>query len=154
MRIYTIGFAGKAAKTSFALLQQAGVEKIIDVRRSNNTLYSAFTRSRDLPFLLERLAGIAYVAAPEFAPSKELLRWYQARLKHDKKDAAAWPEYVRRFQDEIAARPIVDLFRKYSADGDNVCFLCTEPTADRCHRRLLAEYIREHATGTIDIHHL
>ena len=154
MRIYTIGFAGKSAQKFFALLQEAGVEKVIDVRRSNNTLYSGFTRARDLPYFLKRLTGIAYVYEPDFAPSKELLREYQGRLKHKKKDAKAWPEYTRAFHAEIKGRPIVDLFRTHAADAGTVCFLCTEVTADCCHRRLLAEYVREHLDRGIEIHHL
>jgi len=52
MRIYTIGFAGKSAEQFFTKLRDAGVEKLIDIRRSNNTLYCGFTRRRDLPFFL------------------------------------------------------------------------------------------------------
>jgi hypothetical protein len=27
---------------------------------------------------------------------------------------------------------------------ERICLLCAEPTADRCHRRLVAEYWHEH----------
>jgi uncharacterized protein (DUF488 family) len=154
VRIYTIGFAGKSAKAFFALLKDAGVEKLIDIRRSNNTLFAGFTRARDLPFLLERLCGIAYVYEPEFAPSTELLRDYQKRLKHSKKDPDAWPEYTRSFHKEITGRPIAELFRRHAAGQDNVCFLCAEAAADHCHRRLLAEYICQQAGGKLEIEHL
>jgi uncharacterized protein (DUF488 family) len=36
---------------------------------------------------------------------------------------------------------------------ENSCFLCSEPTAERCHRRLLAEYF-ERNLGGIQIVHL
>lgn len=29
------------------------------------------------------------------------------------------------------------------ADLSEVCFLCSEPTPEKCHRRLLAEYLKE-----------
>lgn len=154
MRVYTIGFGGKSAQAFFAKLSEAGVEKLIDIRRSNNTLYCGFTRSRDLPFFLERLGRIQYVHEPEFAPSVELLRDYQVRMKKNKKDPDTWPEYVRRFSEEIAGRAVMDLFRKHAEGVRSVCLLCTEPIPDKCHRRLLAEYIQEQAGDAIDIIHL
>lgn len=154
MHLFTIGFSGKSSQRFFTTLQAAGVCKVIDVRRSNNTLYCGFTRARDLPFLLERICDIQYVAEPEFSPSLELLRDYQARLKHDKKNPAAWPEYTTRFLQELSSRPIVDLFERHTADCETPCLLCTEPTPEHCHRRLVAEYIKEHAKKDIRIEHL
>ncbi len=154
MRIYTIGYSGKSAKVFFSRLKEAGVGKVIDIRRSNNTLYAGFTRSRDLPFLLQRICGIDYVHEPEFAPTLELLRGYQARLKQNKKDPEAWPEYVKRFRQEIKSRPILDLFRQHAAGAGDLCLLCMEATAERCHRSLLAEYISAHLKNELEIVHL
>jgi uncharacterized protein YeaO (DUF488 family) len=84
----------------------------------------------------------------------ELLRDYQARIKKNKKDPDAWPEYERRFADEIASRPVVELLRKHTADTGSVCFLCTEPKAEHCHRRLLAEYLQANDGRDIEIIHL
>ncbi len=154
MRIYTIGFAGKSAAAFFAKLKEAGVEKLIDIRRNSNTLYGGFTRARDLPHFLQQLCGIPYVHEPEFAPSAELLREHQARIRKNKKDPDAWPEYVRRFAEELAARPVCDAFARHAAGAGNVCFLCAEPTPDRCHRRLLAEYLRDHTDAGLEIVHL
>jgi uncharacterized protein (DUF488 family) len=154
MRVYTIGYAGKSAKTFFNQLKDAGVARLIDIRRSNNTLYSGFTRSRDLPFFLSRLCDIEYVEEPEFAPSIELLRQYQARMKKNKKDAAAWPEYAQRFSVEIEARPIVELFRKHAAGTANVCLLCAEAKPECCHRSVLAEHLKTKLRGEIEIVHL
>ncbi len=155
MQLYTIGFGGKSTERFFTLLQRADVQRLIDIRRSNNTLYSGFTRARDLPFLLQRIAGIDYVHEPEFAPSLELLRDYQQRLRENKKDPQLWPDYVKRFHAEIAARPILDLFNTHTASLERVCFLCLEPDPEHCHRRLLAEYIKKHSPrGAVDIVHL
>ena len=154
MRVYTIGFAGKSAAAFFAKLQEAGVAKLVDVRRNSNTLYGGFTRARDLPYFLQHLCNVPYAHEPEFAPSAELLREYQGRIRKNKKDPDAWPDYVRRFADELATRPILELFARHAAGVANVCFLCTEPTPEKCHRRLLAEYIRDHADAGLEIVHL
>jgi len=154
MRLHTIGFSGKSAEQFFTLLQSAGVQKVIDIRRSNNTLYAGFTRARDLPYFLERLCGIAYVHEPEFAPSLELLRAYQARVKKSKKDAGAWVEFERDFKAEIQARPVAEVFAQHCEDIENVCFLCSEATAEKCHRRLLAEHLSDQDGQNLQIVHL
>ena len=154
MRICTIGFSGKSAQQFFVCLTNAGVEQLIDVRRSNNTLYSGFTRMRDLPYFLGRLCQITYIHEPDFAPSLELLRDYQSRLKRNKKDPDAWPAFADRFTEEISARPIVDLFRHHVSDVTTVCLLCSEATEHHCHRRLLAEHIRGNLNDEIEIKHL
>ncbi len=155
VQLFTIGFSGKSAPKFFELLQKARIERLVDIRRSNNTLYAGFTRARDLPYLLQQLGGIDYVHEPEFAPSLDLLRWYQKRLKKNKKDAQLWPEYVQRFTAEIAERPVLELFRKHTAGLSRVCFLCMEPTAEHCHRRLLAEHIRDGSPARkVEIVHL
>jgi uncharacterized protein (DUF488 family) len=153
MRIYTVGYSGKSAEKFFRVLRAAGVRKVVDIRRSNNTLYAGFTRSRDLPYFLEHLCGAVYVHEPEFAPSEELLRGYQAQLKAKRKPAELWPDYVKRYTAEIAARPILERFEEHAAGVENVCFLCMEATAEYCHRRLLAEYIAGRRKKT-EIEHL
>ncbi len=155
IRLHTIGFAGKSAEQFFDALRRAGVQKLIDVRRSNNTLYCGFTRARDLPFFLTHLCGIAYVHEPDFAPSLELLKDYQKRIEADRKDPQAWPEYVDRFLAEIAQRPICERFQGHAAGFSAVALLCTESKPDRCHRRLLAEHLKNNCGDcTIEIVHL
>jgi uncharacterized protein (DUF488 family) len=154
MRVCTIGFSGKSAETFFETLRNAGVEKVIDIRRSNNTLYSGFTRSRDLPYFLEHLCGIAYVHEPEFAPSLALLRDYQKQPKNKRANTDAWLDFENRFKDEIAHRPIMPLFQQHTSGTNTVCLLCTESTPDHCHRRLLAEYIEQGNDDAIEILHL
>ena len=155
MRIHTIGFSGKSAEQFFAALSQAGVQKLLDIRRSNNTLYSGFTRHRDLPFFLRQLCRITYVHEPAFAPSTALLRAYQARVKASKKDPDAWPEFATGVLSEIRERPILELFRNHSEGLSAVCFLCSEKTPEHCHRRLLAEYIMDESPGeSIEVVHL
>jgi uncharacterized protein (DUF488 family) len=154
VQLSTIGFSGKSAERFFAILSEAGVQKLIDVRRSNNTLYCGFTRARDLPYLLKSICGVPYVHEPEFAPSLDLLRDYQARLKRDKHDPAIWADYVPRFLAEIAARPVLKRFHAHTRGLERVCFLCTEATPEHCHRRLLAGYIADHARDSIEIVHL
>jgi len=70
--ICTIGFAGKTAEEFFALLTQAGVKKLIDIRENRGGQLSGFAKYPDLAFFLQRIAGIAYTHEPRLAPSPEI----------------------------------------------------------------------------------
>ena len=153
MRLFTIGFKGKTAEEFFSTLERVGVEKLIDVRRSNSSQLAGFTKGRDLAFFLQTCFGIEYEHVVDFAPSQEVLAEYRSKLGHKKKDDAAWETYVRRYAQELAQRPVVKLFRKATHGFSKVCFLCSEQEADRCHRRLLAEHIAQ-ALGDVEIEHL
>lgn len=62
-----------------------------------------------------------------------------------------WSEYERQFRELITKRHIEDSMVPEQIDG--ACFLCSEAKPENCHRKLIAEYLREH-WGNIVIHHL
>ena len=152
MKLLTIGFKGKSAEQFFTALKNAGVQKLIDVRRNNSSQLSGFTKERDLAFFL-RCFQIEYEHIPDLGPSDELLREYRVRLGHKKKDDAAWEMYVERYNNELPARPVADLFTKAAGGFSCVCLLCSEETADRCHRRLLAEHLARLVEG-LEVEHV
>ncbi|MFC1806600.1 DUF488 family protein [Planctomycetota bacterium] len=153
MRICTIGFRGKSAREFFGLLRTAGVEKLLDIRRRNQSQLAGFTKGRDLEYFLKACFAIEYEHVPMFAPSEELLSEYRRRLGRRKKNEAAWAFYVERFSSEVAARPIVERFGQATDRLDTVCLLCSEKAPECCHRRLVAEYVKERIKGVI-IEHL
>jgi uncharacterized protein (DUF488 family) len=71
---------------------------------------------------------------PEIAPTKEILDGY-------KKKQISWDEYVVQYNTLIKKRIIESKLSLSELDGS--CFLCSEPTADMCHRRLAAEYLKK-----------
>jgi len=153
MKIYTMGFKGKSAEFFFTTLKKQGIQKLIDVRRKNISQLAGFTKGPDLKYFLQECFDIAYEHIPEFGPSENLLKEYQTRLGKKKKDNAAWAFYVEHFKDTVLSQPLLNRFRD-AADGyDRVCFLCSEETAERCHRRLLAEYFKEQQPS-IEIYHI
>ena len=70
-----------------------------------------------------------------YAPTKEILDDY-------KKKKIDWEEYVRRFMPLIERRHIEESFEKKYSHYDRVLLLCSEPTPEYCHRRLVAEYLK------------
>jgi uncharacterized protein (DUF488 family) len=144
VRLFTIGFTGKSAEQFFARLQGAGVRLLIDTRLNNVSQLAGFTKRKDLEFFLKAIAGIAYVHDTELAPTGEILDAY-------KKKRMSWDEYEKRFNDLIEGRAIKDHHKP--EDFDRACLLCSEPTPERCHRRLVGEYLKR-AWPQLEIHHL
>lgn len=144
INLYTIGFTKKNAKTFFSKLRNAGITKLIDIRLNNVSQLAGFAKRDDLIFFLQELCDCGYKHMPDFAPSKEILDAY-------KKKQIDWDEYVRRFSKLIKDRKIE---KKISPEElNNACFLCSEPTPEQCHRRLVSEYLQNHFDG-IEIKHL
>jgi uncharacterized protein (DUF488 family) len=130
VRLYTIGFTGKSAERFFGLLQNAGVRVLIDTRLNNVSQLAGFAKRRDLEYFLKTIAGIGYVHDTELAPTADMLNAY-------KKKRIDWDEYERRFNELLAGR--APEARRRPADFDRACLLCSEPTPEHCHRRLVAE---------------
>jgi uncharacterized protein (DUF488 family) len=152
MKLFTIGFKGRSAENFFRTLKNAGAQKLIDVRRKNASQLAGFTKGPDLRYFLQECFGIAYEHIPEFGPSEELLKEYQSRLGKKKKDDAAWAYYVEKFSEEVLSQAIFERFQRATAGFESVCLLCSEESAERCHRRLLAEHLKKHLPN-IEVEH-
>ena len=132
-----------SAERFFETLRAAGVRRVIDVRLHNTSQLSGFTKKDDLAYFLGRF-GIDYVHEPSLAPSPEL-------FDAIKGGRIEWPEYAARFRELVSRRRAVE-----SADRrlfDAGCLLCTEPSPEHCHRRLVAEALAR-AWKDVEIDHL
>jgi len=144
IKLFTIGFTKKNTETFFTKLKNAGIKRIIDIRLNNVSQLAGFAKKNDLGYFLRELCACTYKHAPYLAPTKDILDGY-------KKNEIDWPEYVIRFNKLINDRKIENLVK--NEELDSACLLCSEPTADKCHRRLVAEYLKE-KLGDIEIKHL
>jgi uncharacterized protein (DUF488 family) len=142
--LFTIGFTGKSAEQFFTLLQNAGVRLLIDTRLNNVSQLAGFTKRKDLEYFLRTIAGIGYVHDTELAPTADILDAF-------KKKQMTWADYERRFNALLEERIVVD--HRKPADFDRACLLCSEPTPEHCHRRLVGEYLKR-AWPELDVHHL
>lgn len=142
--VFTIGFTKKSLRDFVETLRGAGVKRVIDVRLRNTSQLAGWSKQPDFAYLLEEGFGIAYEHHPEFAPTSELLDSY--------KEDYNWPRYEERFNQLLAERrpeaEARELLKK-----DSICLLCAEPKADKCHRRMVAEYLQSLAPR-IEVRHL
>jgi uncharacterized protein (DUF488 family) len=133
MEIYTIGFGQKTAEQFFGALSAAGIRRLVDVRLNNVSQLAGFTKKDDLRFFLKRLCHAEYIHERLLAPTQELLDTY-------KKHNGSWDEYERGFLALMAERRVEDVIDR-NLFTDPAVLLCSEPTPENCHRRLVVEYL-------------
>ena len=143
MEIRTIGFTQKSAARFFGLLKGAGIRRLLDIRLSNVSQLAGFTRRDDLQYFLREICGVEYRHEPLLAPTKEIIEAYR-----ETKD---WDIYEREFIALITSRKIEMLFPPDFFTVPTV-LLCSEPTPEHCHRRLVAEYLQRHIPEVTIIH--
>jgi uncharacterized protein (DUF488 family) len=146
MEIYSIGFTKTTAEDFFGRLERNGVRRLLDVRRNPSSQLSGFAKDRDLPYFLGRLIGAEYEHEPLLAPTEEILNAYK------RKGAMPWEDYEARFNALMAEREVERRLAQASFERPTA-LLCSEATAEHCHRRLALEYLAEH-WGGIEIVHL
>lgn len=144
MKIFTIGFTKKSAEQFFTRLKQPGLVRVVDTRLNNVSQLAGFTKKNDLSFFLREICHIDYVHLPELAPTQEILDAY-------KKNGGDWKTYERQFLELMVRRRVEETLDKKLISGG--CLLCSESTPEHCHRRLVAECLRE-KWGDVDIQHL
>ena len=144
MKIFTIGFTKKSGETFFGRLRNSGAKRLIDVRLNNVSQLAGFTKRDDLRYFTMAICNMQYVHVPLLAPTQDIMDVY-------KKHRGDWGLYERQFLDLMKARRIEDKVSREMLDGG--CLLCSEEKPHHCHRRLVAEYLKD-KWGDVEIEHI
>lgn len=142
---YTIGFTQKSATTFFQTLKRYGIKRLLDVRINNTSQLAGFTKRDDLQFFLKELCGAEYRHEPLLAPTQTLLKCYR-------QGEIPWAVYVADFLRLMDEREVQRVLEPELFETPTV-LLCSEATPERCHRRLVVEYLKD-SWGELDIVHL
>jgi uncharacterized protein (DUF488 family) len=142
--IYTIGYTRKSLRQFIGLLQEAGVDAVIDVRLRNTSQLAGFAKRDDLAFLLREGFDIAYEHVVELAPTAEIFDAY--KKDHD------WLVYEREYPQLLTERDALAIGQQLLERYQRPCLLCAEATPEHCHRRLLAEYLAERISDLEIVH--
>jgi len=143
MRVLTIGFTKESARQFFETVGRAGARRLVDMRLNNSSQLAGFTKRDDLEYFLDAILGIGDVHEPLLAPTPELLSTFQ-------KERRSWSWYEEEFLPLMRERRIHEQVPRELIDG--AVLLCGAKP-DRCHRRLVAEYLAGHRGG-MEIAHL
>ena len=144
MRIFTIGFTKKSAREFFGKLRRPGLVRLIDVRLNNVSQLAGFSKRDDLAYFCESILKIEYLHLPELAPTQEMLDLY-------KKNHGDWNEYESKFLALMADRKVEQTLDPSSINGG--CLLCSEATPEKCHRRLVGEYLQK-KWSDVEVEHI
>lgn len=145
MEIYTIGFTKKSAEEFFERLRNSGIERLLDVRLRNTSHLAGFAKKDDLKYFLKKIVDADYDHDTVLAPTDELLSAYRDK-------DITWDQYEERFRELMEQREIENHLKPGYFDKRTV-LLCSEHKPDKCHRRLLVEYLAE-AWGNVEAVHL
>ncbi len=145
MEIYTVGFTQKRAAQFFGLLKDAGIQRLLDVRLNNSSQLAGFTKREDLAYFLRAVCGADYRHELSLAPTQAMLTAY-------KKQRGSWADYERLFLALLAERAVEHQIPP-ALFAERTVLLCSEATPEHCHRRLVAEYLRD-KWGNVEIIHL
>lgn len=144
-KIYTIGYTKKSAEEFFSRLRTSNARHLLDIRLKNTSQLSGFTKRDDLRYFLRELLNMEYHELLEFAPYESMLKEY---LKN--KD---WDKYVLQYDELLRTRQPEKKIDSHLLD-EGIVFLCSEPKADHCHRRLAAEWVVKTKSPNTNIIHL
>ena len=145
MQIYTIGFTRKSARGFFESLRDVQAAFLLDVRLHNNSQLAGFSKREHLEYFAQRLTRLTYLECPILAPDEALFSQY--RSDRD------WPAYEAKYLELLYSRWESEEIDPRLFEAGAV-LLCAEPTPERCHRRLAAEYIQAHVFPEAQIVHI
>jgi uncharacterized protein (DUF488 family) len=133
--VYTVGYGGRQPQDFLDVLEQHGVETVVDVRlRPDRTRLRSFVRANEISKGIERLLAerrIAYVSLIE--------------LGNPFMDDDDWrPRYERL----ITSAGEVLTERLFHLPGP-LCLMCAERRAATCHRWFIAAYLAQYHDFTI-----
>jgi len=144
MKLFTIGFTKKSAEQFFTRLKNSRTERLVDVRLNNVSQLAGFAKKDDLRYFLRVICGIDYLHLPLLASTQQMIDSY-------KKKRGDWQLYEKQFLELMRERQIE---REVSREVlGNACLLCSEDKPEHCHRRLVAEYLRD-KWSDVEIVHL
>jgi uncharacterized protein (DUF488 family) len=144
MKIFTIGFTKKSAREFFTAMSASGAKRVVDIRLNNSSQLAGFTKRDDLEYFLKAICGMDYVHLSKLAPTQEMLDAYKGKQMD-------WVAYEGQFESLLRERKVENEVAREMLDG--AVLLCSEPKAEKCHRRLVAEYFQK-AWRDVEVEHL
>lgn len=139
INLFNIGFTKKTAEQFFETLKANNIDCLVDIRLNPNGQLSRFAFEKDLPYFLEHLAnGCKYYHRVDLAPHKELLKEVRDKNNPMSKD---YKLFEKAFNAQLVKESMISNFVQKYGMYKNVVLLCSEPTTEKCHRRLVSQML-------------
>lgn len=139
-RIMTVGYEGRTAEDLAKVMRAFEVHVLVDVRERPISRKRGFAKSA-LRKLSESL-GKSYLHARPLGSPKPL----RDRLKQEGDYAHFFTKYREHARAPLQVAEI-ERIRRMLEEGANVCLLCYEREASKCHRSVVAEMVCDGLPG-------
>lgn len=139
INLFTIGFTQKTAEEFFGILKRNHINCLVDIRLNPNGQLSRFAFEKDLPYFLDKLAdGCKYVHRVDLAPEADLLKEVRTKGTAMHSD---YKVFEKAFIAQLETKSKISNFVEQFGNYQNVVLLCSEPTTEKCHRRLVCNML-------------
>lgn len=139
IKLFNVGFTQKTAQQFFQILKANKIDCLVDIRLNPNGQLSRFAFGQDLPYFLDKLVdGCQYFHRVDLAPSKDLLKAVRDKDNPMSKD---YRLFEKAFYSQIERHSHIGNFVRQFDKFSNVVLLCSEPTTEKCHRRLVSQIL-------------
>ncbi len=146
-RFFTIGHSNRSLEEFIELLQEGGIEQVVDVRKlPGSNKYPHFNADTLAASLSE--AGIDFIRSAPLTGRRpvskdvsfEVNAWWENRSFHNYADYALSAEFSAGLAELIKQEP-----------ARRVALMCSEAVWWRCHRRIIADHLLAHDEN---VHHI
>ena len=134
---------GEKCRRIFNLLKESNITKIIDIRNIIPRNLPDFPKD-DLRYFLKEICDAEYEHETSIATPETLLNKY--KKDHD------WGYYEKEFNKLLRDPSLKKTYDRILEDKHTICLLCSENKPDKCHRRLILEYIKNNIQDIKIIH--
>jgi uncharacterized protein (DUF488 family) len=140
--LYTLGYEGLELDSFIRVLENSGIETVVDVRQLPLSRKKGFSKTALCQALAGR--GIAYLHAPQLGCPKAIRQQYQ--------EDGDWGAYTKGFLEYLKtqAGPVRELVKLARATA--ACLVCFEADFSLCHRTYVAR--QAHLMGAPFVVHL
>lgn len=179
--LFTIGHSQHNINYFIGLLKEYSIDYLLDVRSTPYSKYAEqynkdnISKELDLANIRYNFMGKYFGARPQnldlynnegyldFEKVKKspnfnkgienvIVNTVVILLDSYKKQQMSWDDYVVQYNLLIEKHNVEKIFLKKYTEFDKILLLCSEVTAENCHRRLLAERFKKYITNTDIIH--
>jgi len=142
--LFTIGYEGLDLTSFLRCLRSEGIECVIDVRATPFSRKKGFSKHL-LAATLEK-EGIHYVHLEELGSPRQIRTKLKANHDYD--------TFFGKMQDYLAERTDAIETAYSHVTGMKCCLMCFERLADMCHRKIVAQKIKERDGNGLQITHI
>ncbi len=143
--VYTVGYEEKSIDEFIQSLRKHHIKVLVDVREIPASRKKGFSKTK----LNERLesVGIRYLHVKELGSPRELRK----RLYSDKDYSYFFKEYKKHLENNI---DILERLYNETISNESSCLMCMERFPAQCHRKVVAERIKEINGNGLQVNHI